>query len=211
MKKKNNKLLKLLEKRRFDKNEFLEILDKSASWALIDIQKKEKIETSLKNRAVKKILKITVSTQLFDGTVNFVAGSFGFSQLIAGNIDLITSPAGMAYFGKLMLAPAIAYLYWGRDKVKNKHRNAFLLAVPVIGGFAFPAMTLKNHRDFFRFLKIYNRTKHHYRELDKKNEELFRKILTEEFNHKPSLVSRILKKNKSRNMELKTVEIEIKD
>ena len=132
------------------------MLEKTSEWSLISSIEKDAIMESLDNSAVKKIIQITLAVNLMDLAVNLTAGGMSISEIMSGDIAM-SSPAVMAYFGKWLIAPLIAYLYWKKDKVKNKTLKASTLSVPPVGAVAFPVLTLKDHSPFLKFWKIYKK------------------------------------------------------
>ena len=146
------------------------MLEKTSEWSLISSIEKDAIMESLDNSAVKKIIQITLAVNLMDLAVNLTAGGMSISEIMSGDIAM-SSPAVMAYFGKWLIAPLIAYLYWKKDKVKNKTLKASTLSVPLVGAVAFPVLTLKDHSHFLKFWKIYNKTKKSFRAFIDENDE----------------------------------------
>ncbi len=164
-----NDILGWVEEKTFKKEEFRAILEMSSEWDLIEDETKEEILTSLNDDAVKKIIHISGAVNGFDLAANIAAGIAGvaetkdgaFQELLDGNFDVLNSPAVQIYLGKLIVAPIFAYAFWKKDRVKRKHLKAATLAIPGVGGIAFPTAALQG--DFKKFWSVYRKTKKDYR------------------------------------------------
>lgn len=154
-------LSKWVDRAIFDASEFQKILEQTD----LSDEEKEIILKSVESEEVKKILKINVTSHLYNLVANLTVTSAGLVTLAQSSSFQEAIEKGLgAYLGKLILSPLIAYIGWWKKKVHKKHKLAAWMLTPVAGDWLFLIRSLKvHHEQFLKFLVTYQETKRDFR------------------------------------------------
>jgi hypothetical protein len=156
---------KSVEKNVFCTHEFLEILEKTKEWQLIDEGTRNIISSALNEKSIQKIFQISALTYTVGGIATWTVLGTGITELVPKFFDHtlslqdITSTTALLYYAKLFASALAPYIIWRKDKVQNKIGKSLSNAVPGVGAWIFPVWALWDEKEFFKFWKIYQKTK----------------------------------------------------
>ncbi len=184
---------KSVEKNVFSTHEFLKILEKTKEWQLIDEETRNIISTTLNEKSIQKIFQISALTYSVGGIATWTVVGTGIAELVPKVFDHtlslhdLSSNTALLYYAKLFACAITPYIIWRKDTVKNKIGKSLSNALPGVGSWIFPAWALWDEKEFFKFWKIYQKTKKLYRNSIQESstheqKETFQKTLTEQCN-----------------------------
>ena len=161
---------KINKERVLDHDEFLEILNHALKLNAINIETRDRIAKTLETEYIKSVFKIFSLSMTFGGALTLIVGGGGIVEIIpkVWNNEMsfsegFTSNTALLYYSKLIFTAMIPYIIWIKSDVKHKTLKSITNGFPAIGSWVFPFLAMLDQKTFYKFWKIYGKTKNDYR------------------------------------------------